>query len=414
MKYDFCFFYHPHSYDMVPDAQLGLGLLSLASYAKELGASVYVANAQSDTISESMHKMQKCKYLMMYGCLIDLPILNIISSIVKHDKIADYICVGGPIANSDVFLKDVDFLISGFGEDFVYDLYYQKPLKTKYGLFKDVNDYPFPDRSLICGSYGGNIFKREEAFCSSSTTLLTSRGCKYGCAFCQSGLETFFAEYDIDRIGKELESCLSLGINDIRISDDNLVNSKTRLSLLCDLFLMAGIRWRASIRVVPSSIDMYEEMVFSGCEELSFGIESGDQYVLDTLEKGIKVQQNIDAIKNAKKAGVNTTRALLMMGTPGETKETFDLNVAWIEEAQPDIVSLKIFVPYPNTKIFNEPEKYNCFLLPLKNANNSAYRPDGTIATANIMTKEMGASQLTAQFHKLKNYLEEKGIENRG
>lgn len=420
----FCFFYHPHTYDMVPNAQMGLGLLSLATYADRLGAPVSVVNAQSLTIPEALSNIPECSYLMLYGCLIDLPILETIARYAKRSGAATIVCVGGPIANSVKEIRDVELVVPGFGEDFVSDVSHirvvdfvrviRRTKKEYCSLSKNINDYPFPDRSLLVGEYGGNIFKRKDAFCETSTTILTSRGCKYKCAFCSSGKELFLAEYKIGRIERELESCLSLGITNIRISDDNLVNSRTRLSQICGLFREAGIKWRASIRAVPSSIDMYEEMVFSGCEELSFGIESGDQHVLNVLQKGTTVQQNIDAISNANKAGVNITRALLMMGTPGETEETLGLNISWVEQACPNIVSLKIFVPYPNTHIYEHPSIYGYSLLSEYDTNNSAYRPDGTEAHANISTKEMSADLLTKQFHRMKEYLEMKGIENRG
>lgn len=417
MKYDFCFFYHPHPYDISPDAQLGLGLLSLATYTKNLGASVCVINAQSENIAKALQRIPKCKYLMLYGCLVDLEILSIVATCVKFNQRVDYVYVGGPIAKSNKEMKYVDAIVDGFGEDFVGDLCYGfNPMnnKIKVGIIKNINEYPFPDRSLLNGNYGGSIFKRQEASCEISTTILTSRGCKCKCAFCSSGLDSFYGEYKIDRIEKELESCLSLGIRDIRISDDNLISNRKRLSQICSLFEEAGIRWRASIRTFPNNIEMYEEMVLSGCEELSFGVESGDQDVLNILNKGAKIEQNTEAIKNANKAGIGTTRALLMMGTPGETNNTLFLNVHWIERAKPDIVSLKIFVPYPGTDIYDNPEKYNCTLLPTIDMNNSAYRPDNSQAFANIAIEGMRSAVLTTQFHRLKGYLEERGIENRG
>ena len=80
---DFVFLYHPHLYDIAPDAQLGLGLLLLATYAKELGASVRVINAQSSSVDQAINMVPKCNYLMMYGCLIDNLILRDIVKGVK-------------------------------------------------------------------------------------------------------------------------------------------------------------------------------------------------------------------------------------------------------------------------------------------------------------------------------------------
>ena len=152
----------------------------------------------------------------------------------------------------------------------------------------------------------------------------------------------------------------------------------------------------------------------AGCEEVSFGIESGDRSVLNLLNKGSSVGVNTQSIINAKKANI-LTRALMMMGTPGETRDTLYKNMNWVEVARPDMVSLKIFIPYPGTDIYHNPKKYKCKIhLPLIEVNNSAYRPDDSEARANIDSEKLYAEELTWQFHNMKNYLETRGISNRG
>ena len=49
---DLVFLYHPHTYDIDPGAQVGLGLLLLATYAKKLGANVECTNPKmSSTVN---------------------------------------------------------------------------------------------------------------------------------------------------------------------------------------------------------------------------------------------------------------------------------------------------------------------------------------------------------------------------
>jgi len=414
---EFVFLYHPHTYDMDPGAQVGLGMLLLATYAKKLGASVKVINAQSKTIEEACEAVPNCDFLMMYGCMVDQHIVEDIALRIEAEKKARYICLGGPIAYGHyIKVKGINYIVDGYGEDFIYAMLEPSNIATfnPAELRHNINYYPFPDRSLLKGKYGGKIFKGDGLTYDVSTTLLTSRGCKFNCAFCFSGDNSFFEEYSIERLGAELESCTRLGIYNIRISDDNLVANTDRLHALCSLFKDAGIRWRGSIRVVPNDLYLYEMMKDSGCEELSFGIESGDQKVLNLLNKGATVTQNTKAIVNAKRAGI-LTRALMMMGTPGETKNTIHHNMSWIEAARPDVVSLKMFVPYPGTAIYHSPKVYNCNIhLPIIDANNSAYRPDHSQPKAHIDSERMYQEELTAAFAQMKNYLEMKGIANHG
>lgn len=242
-----------------------------------------------------------------------------------------------------------------------------------------------------------------------------SRGCRHHCAFCSSGTGQRPQNYSLERIEAELDHCASLGIRNIRVSDDNIMDDPGRLEIICKLLRDRGMHWRGSLRVNNRNVGLYRMMAESGCEELSFGIESGDQRVLAALRKGTKVEHNTEAVRNAKEAGVSVVRALMMMCTPGETPETLALNKDWVLAGEPDIVSLKVFVPYPGTSIFENPGRYKCRLLHRDDYNNSSYRPDDSLPASNIeLSGGMTASELTKNFLNMRSWLESLGLENRG
>ena len=81
---DLVFLYHPHIYDIDPGAQVGLGLLLLATYAKKLGANVRVINAQTAPMSNV--PIPKCRVLLMYGCLVDKPIIEKIAGRLTMER----------------------------------------------------------------------------------------------------------------------------------------------------------------------------------------------------------------------------------------------------------------------------------------------------------------------------------------
>ena len=298
------FFYHPHTYEIDPSAQLGLGLLSLATYAKELGADVSLINCQSKRMSEAKKLLPSSGILCFYSCLVDVPIINELIISARASGV-EKIYVGGPIGHSPELIVGADAVVSGPGEPFIFNV-----IKTEYepsGLIKtkscNLAEYPIPDRTML-GFKGGKIFKGLCEDNQESTTLLTSRGCVFGCAFCSSGTEEIMVDYPISRVEKELEQCLSLNIRAIRVSDDNLIRDKKRLFKICSLFKEAGVTWRGSIRTYPNDEDIYQTMRDAGCLELSFGIESGDQSVLSALHKGSKVDWNTSAVIKAKRFGI--------------------------------------------------------------------------------------------------------------
>lgn len=431
---DFVFLYHPHIYETVPSAQIGLGILSVATYARDLGASVRVINAQAETVERAIKLIPPCDYLCFYGCLVDTDIINAIAKAAKLRRLCNHVIVGGPIGKSPRYLQApaVDIVHDGPGEPFIWRLlhgwisacssnyapsfYGSIPKLCSEWALEDIEKYPFPDRTLVKGPLGGRIFVRsDEEEEEQSTTILMSRGCRHRCAFCSSANGSQPQSYSLERIEAELDHCISLGLRNIRVSDDNIMDDPQRLKSICRLLRDRSIKWRGSLRVTNHDVELYRLMARSGCEELSFGVESGDQEVLNALRKGTKVCHNTEAVQNAKKAGIKVVRALMMMATPGESRKTLKQNKAWVRQARPDIVSLKVFVPYPGTDIFDSPAKYSCKLLHRSDHNNSSYRPDDSLPAANIyLPGKMTAEELTQQFLEMRSWLEHYGIENRG
>lgn len=413
------FLYQPHPYEVDPASQLGLGLLALATYAGQLGHEVKVYNAQATTVEAACSMVEPCEVLCLYGCLLDAPVLNAVVSQLRVAGVVQRVVVGGPIALSPEVLEAelFDHIVQGEGEDFIKDYCSGVPfpkLVELPPLRHDVNFYPFPRRDLVPGKRGGRIFLGPNGF--ETGTLLTSRGCRYRCAFCGSNtMAPGVRNYSKDRIEAELEHLLGLGIKALRISDDNIINEPERLEWLSRLLGSNGVRWRGSIRVHPTSGELYRIMAENGCEELSFGIESGDQRVLRCVAKGTKVEQNTAAVQAARAAGIPVVRALMMMATPGETWETLERNKAWVLEALPSVVSLKTFVPYPGTKIARNPERYGCRIVDMSDVNYSAYRADGSDPISHVeLPGVMSAAELTAQFRAFKAWLVEVGAAHFG
>jgi hypothetical protein len=68
------------------------------------------------------------------------------------------------------------------------------------------------------------------------------------------------------------------------------------------------------------SLDFCHALKRSGCIMLKLGLESGDQEVLDRLEKGIDLETASAVLNNLKTAGIGTY-VYLLFGTPAETQE---------------------------------------------------------------------------------------------
>jgi radical SAM superfamily enzyme YgiQ (UPF0313 family) len=80
-----------------------------------------------------------------------------------------------------------------------------------------------------------------------------------------------------------------------------------------------GVPWYSFARITRHLIDpeFCSALKRSGCVMLKLGLESGDQRVLDDLQKGTNLEEASSALKNLKKAGI-ATYVYLLLGTPPE------------------------------------------------------------------------------------------------
>ena len=88
-----------------------------------------------------------------------------------------------------------------------------------------------------------------------------------------------------------------------------------------------SFRWACEGRADPRVNDIFHQLSKAGCDLLMFGIESGSQRVLDSLDKKTKIPEIEISVDKAKKAGISIIHGFFLVGSPSETaeeiKETF-------------------------------------------------------------------------------------------
>jgi len=219
----------------------------------------------------------------------------------------------------------------------------------------------------------------------------------------------------IDSVRAELDHIVSLGIAAVRVSDENVTCNKARLYAICTLMKERGLLWRCSSRTNPNSTEMYSRMRASGCVEVSIGVETADQHVLDLLRKRQTVAIAGRAVDNAVSSGISSVRALMMAATPGEVPNTQTLNMAWAADHPAATVCLTGFVPFPGTAIYRHPDAYGCRLyfdgdMNLWSVRGDASLPEARISIIGGMTRE----ELTESWRNQIAYLDSRGQLNHG
>jgi radical SAM superfamily enzyme YgiQ (UPF0313 family) len=114
------------------------------------------------------------------------------------------------------------------------------------------------------------------------------------------------------------------------------------------------MEWICEGRVDQSSDTLFKEMVKAGCRMLYFGIESGNQNVLDYLNKGITPDQSLKAVEKAHKAGVDVIVGSFIIGAPFETKDDVQETLDFTTKLKIDIPQINLLQANPGTPLWEE------------------------------------------------------------
>jgi anaerobic magnesium-protoporphyrin IX monomethyl ester cyclase len=90
----------------------------------------------------------------------------------------------------------------------------------------------------------------------------------------------------------------------------------------------------------------------AGCREVWLGVESGSQKILDAMDKGIRIEQTVEATQRLRAAGIRACW-FLQFGYPGETFEDVLATVRLVREVLPDDIGVSVSYPLPGTRFFD-------------------------------------------------------------
>jgi len=196
-------------------------------------------------------------------------------------------------------------------------------------------------------------------------SFFTSRGCMGRCRFCYNrGRKLRF--YDTDKMISLMNHVIDkYNIKEFSIADDNFATRGERTKKICEALSKHKIIFHCCLRADQACDEVMKNLKMAGCWSILFGFESGSQRVLDYLNKDTKVEQNIKAIKIAKKYGIYSSPSF-MIGIPTETESEMLETINFIEKNKPDTVNIGYFKPFPATELYDECFKKNKIKQPNK------------------------------------------------
>lgn len=224
-------------------------------------------------------------------------------------------------------------------------------------LIKNINSLPIPDRKFVGIEYhnttaGINVAPKK------FTTVLSSRGCVFKCRFCGCTrlARNLWRPRTAENILKELSFLTSEGYEQFMFVDDNFTLNQKRAVAICDEIRRQKIdlEWICEGRVDQCSRDLFQKMAKAGCKMLYFGIESGNQHVLDYYKKNITPEQSRRAVELARKCGIDVIVGSFIVGAPNESRQDIENTLKFAEELDIDIPQFNILSAFTGTDIWDE------------------------------------------------------------
>jgi anaerobic magnesium-protoporphyrin IX monomethyl ester cyclase len=191
-------------------------------------------------------------------------------------------------------------------------------------------------------------------------SILTSRGCDMGCAFCSQRM--FWREdWRCRKPEKVIEEMAHL-IETYNISFFTLIDAyptkhRDRWELFLDLLIERkfGVQLLIETRVedIIRDADILHKYRDAGIIHIYIGAESADKDTLNSLNKGTSFEQNKQALDLCRENGI-ITEASFMIGFPNETWDSIQNTIDSAIYLNPDIAVFPVVTPMPFTPIHAE------------------------------------------------------------
>jgi len=259
----------------------------------------------------------------------------------------------------------IDTVVTGEGEITFVDLLRQIERgdslpKRVQGAKPDLDYIPWVNRELFDYRRELNCFFAPDQRIP-SVTMIAGRGCPYKCAYCQPAENTVFGSphrmRSVESVMGELQQLKQkYNFNSITFWDDTFTFNRQWVMDFCDIYeksgITAAIACNSRADIVCNNEPMIERMADIGVDWLVIGLESGSQRILDLIQKGTTVEQNIRAVEICRKHGIKVF-GTLMYGLPTETNYEVMATVSMIEMVQPAFTSPFWYTPIPGTRLYD-------------------------------------------------------------
>ena len=170
--------------------------------------------------------------------------------------------------------------------------------------------------------------------------VMASRSCPFGCDFCPQSLfqpSDVYSSRPVDDIITEighLQDNFSAQFIEFYDPTFGVHREKTRQLVQKIGQLQQPIAWSCYSRSDLLDREILTEMAEAGCHSILFGVESGDEAVLQRTQKDLKLDEVVRMVKDCRELGISTI-ASFIIGLPLETEQTARQTIRFACELNP-------------------------------------------------------------------------------
>lgn len=309
------------------------------------------------------------------------PIQEIVQFIKMFSRNAKII-IGGPYIYGNMFLsKEIKkeiihkslggdiYIVSPQGEDTLVEIL--NALKNDVD-YKNIKNIAYKDNNkILINEISHNYIKLNENMVNWDLfkddikyymTVRTSLSCPLSCAFCTyptwSGNK--YSYVGVEEIKYELDKLEASGkVKTVYFTDDTFNFPIERFKEILRMMIKENysFNWHSYIRCQYLDDEALSLMVKSKCTGVMLGIETANNNLLKQMNKSATIEEYREAISKLKKYNI-PVMVYLLIGFPGETKETFNETLLFLKEMKPDFYRPFIWLASPGTPVMEKKDEY--------------------------------------------------------
>ncbi|TYQ14878.1 UNVERIFIED_CONTAM: radical SAM superfamily enzyme YgiQ (UPF0313 family) [Acetivibrio alkalicellulosi] len=265
--------------------------------------------------------------------------------------------------------KYCDSVIIGDGElsfpQMIKD-YQSGNLKPFYNMPIKELTYPLPKYELLTKKKIGKFLP-----------VQAGRGCPNSCSFCSVYClyKNTYLKRDVKEVIRDIKRIKELGYRKFLLLDDNIFSDIPYLMELLEEIKKLKMKWISQCSIsIADNKEVLKAVYESGCEGLSFGLESISQESLNSMDKSwANVKRYNEQIKKITQAGIDVSTEMVV-GSDGDTLLSISKTADFIVENKIVIPRFYILTPIPGTVFFEQMKEQNRII------NYEIYSYNGTSA----------------------------------